>query len=67
MHTQLREAHARIQLNAHTHTHTHTQGFMQPLSAGEDEPTKLKREEAERLEALKEPQVEVTKVLNYTN
>jgi hypothetical protein len=24
MHTQLREAHARIQLNAHTHTHTHT-------------------------------------------
>jgi hypothetical protein len=37
---------------------------MQPLSAGEDEPTKLKREEAERLEALKDPQVEVTKVPN---
>jgi len=35
---------------------------MQPLSAGEDEPSKLKREEAERLEALKEPEIEVTKV-----
>ena len=32
------------------------------MSAGEDEPSKLKREEAERLEALKEPEIEVTKV-----
>lgn len=37
------------------------EGFMQPLSAGEDEPTKLQREEDERLAALQPPEVEVTK------
>ena len=36
-------------------------GFWQPLSAGEDEPTKLKREEEEALAKLTEPVVEVSK------
>jgi len=35
-------------------------GFLQPLSAGEDELKKLKREEEEALAAVKEPEIEVT-------